>query len=96
MSMHKDIEKVLFSEQQIEEIVDKLGKEISEDYKDKNLLLVGILKGSVVFMADLMRKLTVPCNIEFMALSLIGLYIKLQELLQYLSISEGNAPAWSL
>lgn len=72
MSMHDEIEKVLFSEQQIEEIVAQLGKKISEDYKDKNLLLVGILKGSVVFMADLMRKITIPCNIEFMALSSYG------------------------
>lgn len=70
--MHSDIEKVLFSEQQIEEIVSRLGAEISRDYQGKNLLLVGILKGSVVFMADLMRKLTVPCNIEFMALASYG------------------------
>ncbi len=72
MSMHEDIEKVLFSKEQIKEIVTRLGAEISNDYKDKNLLLVGILKGSVVFMADLMRELTIPCNIEFMALSSYG------------------------
>lgn len=72
MSMHDDIEKVLFSKDQIKEIVARLGAEISNDYKDKNLLLVGILKGSVVFMADLMREITVPCNIEFMALSSYG------------------------
>ena len=70
--MNKDIEKVLFSENEIEEIVGRLGAQISEDYKDKNLLLVGILKGSVVFMADLMRKISVPCSIEFMALSSYG------------------------
>ena len=72
MSMHNDIEKVLFSKEQIKQIVSKLGAEISKDYKDKNLLLVGILKGSVVFMADLMREFTIPCNIEFMALSSYG------------------------
>ena len=72
MSMHDDIEKVLFSKEQIEEIVHRLGSEISNDFKDKNLLLVGILKGSVVFMSDLMRELTIPCNIEFMALSSYG------------------------
>ncbi len=72
MSMHDDIEKVLFSKEQIKEIVSRLGTEISKDYKDKNLLLVGILKGSVVFMADLMRELSIPCNIEFMALSSYG------------------------
>ena len=72
MSMHDDIEKVLFSKEQIEEIVHRLGSEISNDFKDKNLLLVGILKGSVDFMSDLMRELTIPCNIEFMALSSYG------------------------
>ena len=72
MSMHSDIEKVLFSEQQIEEIVSRLGAEISRDYQGKNLLLVGILKGSVVFMADLMREIDLPCNIDFMAVSSYG------------------------
>ena len=72
MSMHDDIEKVLFSKDQIKEIVSRLGAEISNDYKDKNLLLVGILKGSVVFMADLMREITIPCNIDFMAVSSYG------------------------
>lgn len=72
MSMHDDIEKVLFSEEQIAEITSRLGAEISRDYADKNLLLVGIIKGSVIFMADLMRKISVPCIIEFMALSSYG------------------------
>lgn len=72
MSMHDDIEKVLFSEEQIDKIIDRLGAEISKDYADKNLLLVGIIKGSVIFMADLMRKISVPCTIEFMALSSYG------------------------
>lgn len=72
MSMHDDIEKVLFSEEQIDKIIDRIGAEISKDYADKNLLLVGIIKGSVIFMADLMRKISVPCTIEFMALSSYG------------------------
>lgn len=72
MSMHDDIKEILFSEEQIKEIIDRLGREISKDYKDKNLLLVGILKGSVIFMADLMRSLDIPCSIEFMALSSYG------------------------
>ncbi len=71
-NMLDDIEKVLISEEELKSIVDKMGKQISEDYKDKDLLLVSVLKGSVVFMADLMRKITVPCNIEFMALSSYG------------------------
>ena len=52
--MRADIESVLFTEEQIQEIVQRVGGEISRDYKDKNLLLVSVLKGSVVFMADLM------------------------------------------
>ncbi len=67
--MIKDIEKVYYSEEQLAEIVARLGKQISEDYKDKNLLLVSVLKGSVVFMADLMRAITVPCAIDFMCVS---------------------------
>lgn len=67
--MLNDIEKVYYSEETLREIVAELGKKISEDYKDKNLLLVSVLKGSVVFMADLMREITVPCEIDFMCVS---------------------------
>lgn len=67
--MFNDIEKVYYSEEQLRAIVERLGKQISEDYKDKNLLLVSVLKGSVVFMADLMRAITVPCAIDFMCVS---------------------------
>jgi hypoxanthine phosphoribosyltransferase len=67
--MLKDIEKVYYSEETLHKIVAELGKKISEDYKDKNLLLVSVLKGSVVFMADLMREITVPCEIDFMCVS---------------------------
>ena len=70
--MINDIEKVLIDEQELSDIVMRLGKQISEDYKDKDLLLVSILKGSVMFMADLMREITIPCNIDFMAVSSYG------------------------
>ena len=70
--MFDDIDRVLISEEELKAIVERLGKQISEDYKDKNLLLVSVLKGSVVFMADLMRAITVPCNIDFMAVSSYG------------------------
>lgn len=72
MSMEKDIEKVLISEEEIKKIVSDLGARISEDYKDKNLLMVSVLKGSVVFMADLMRAVTIPCRIDFMSVSSYG------------------------
>lgn len=67
-----DIEKVLVSQDEIKELVEKLAAEISEDYKDKNLLLLGILKGSVVFMGDIMKALTIPTQIDFMRVSSYG------------------------
>lgn len=70
--MERDIEKVLISQEEIKKIVNDLGARISEDYKDKNLLMVSVLKGSVVFMADLMRAVTIPCRIDFMAVSSYG------------------------
>lgn len=70
--MREDIKEILLSKEQLEEIVSKLGKQISEDYKDKNLMLVSVLKGSVVFMADIMRSITIPCEIDFMAVSSYG------------------------
>ena len=69
MSMHDDIEKVLVSEEQLKDKVAELGAQISRDYAGKNLVLVSILKGSVVFMADLMRAVTIPCSIDFMVVS---------------------------
>ena len=68
--MEKDIQKTYFSAEEIQSIVSRLGKQISEDYKDKNLLLVSILKGSVVFMADLMRSITIPCRTLLIAAGL--------------------------
>lgn len=70
--MLKDIDRVLISEEELLKIVKELGAKITEDYKDKNLLLVSILKGSVIFMADLMREINIPCNIDFMAVSSYG------------------------
>ncbi len=70
--MDKDIDKILFSEQDIEKFVKRIGERISSDYKDKKLLLVSVLKGSVVFMADLMRSITIPCEIDFMVVSSYG------------------------
>ena len=67
--MENDIERVLLSESEISEIIKRLGKQITEDYKDKKLLLVSVLKGSIVFMADLMREISIPCKIDFMAVS---------------------------
>lgn len=70
--MRNDIQKVLFSEQQLADKVAELGARISADYEDKNPLVVSVLKGSYVFMADLTRKITIPCNVDFMAVSSYG------------------------
>lgn len=65
----KEIEKILVTEEEIKEICERLGKQISEDYKDKKLLMVSVLKGGVVFMADLMRQITCDCQIDFLSVS---------------------------
>ncbi len=74
--MKNDIAKVLLTEEQLNEKVKELGARISEDYAGKKLLMVGILKGSVVFMADLMRAVTCKAAIEFMAVSSYGSGVK--------------------
>ena len=68
-NMMNDIEQVLISKEELDNIVKNLGKQISEDYKDKKLYLVSVLKGSIVFMADLMRNITCDCQIDFLAVS---------------------------
>ncbi|MGN0706990.1 MAG: hypoxanthine phosphoribosyltransferase [Faecalibacterium sp.] len=72
MNMNDDIQTVLVSEEQLKAKVAELGAQISRDYAGKNLLLVSILKGAVVFMADLMRAVTIPCAIDFMVVSSYG------------------------
>ena len=72
MSMHDDIKTVLVSEEALQAKVAELGAQISKDYQGKNRVLVSILKGSVVFMADLMRAVSIPCSIDFMVVSSYG------------------------
>ena len=74
--MRQDMETILFDQAQLEAKVAQLGEQISRDYEGKDLLLVGVLKGSVVFMADLMRRITVPAAIDFMAVSSYGSGVK--------------------
>jgi len=70
--MEKDIERILVSEEDIARKVDELGGRITNDYQGRNLMLVGVLKGSVVFMADLMRRIQLPLSIDFMVVSSYG------------------------
>ena len=64
-----DIKEVLISEEEIQNKVKELGKKITEDYRDKNLFLLGILKGAVPFMADIMRKIDLDLEYDFMDVS---------------------------
>lgn len=70
--MIKDIERVLVSEEEIKDAVKKIAENIKNDYKDKDVLFVGLLKGSVAFMADLLKAYDASCTIDFMAVSSYG------------------------
>ena len=63
---------VLIEEEPLQARIAELGVEISSEYEGRDLLLVGVLKGAVFFMADLMRELSIPCEIDFMAISSYG------------------------
>ena len=67
-----DIKEVLYSEEVIIDKVREMGEKISNDYRGKNLIIVGVLKGSVVFAADLLRNIKIHCEIDFMAVSSYG------------------------
>lgn len=70
--MMKDIEEVLAPREQISEMVKSLGKRISEDYAGEALVLVGVLKGGFIFLADLMREITIPVDMDLIAVSSYG------------------------
>lgn len=70
--MLNDIEEVLISKEQLEVRLKELGSEISKDYEGKELLLIGVLKGSFIFLADLMRNIDIPVEVDFMAVSSYG------------------------
>ncbi len=70
--MHPDVLRILYSEQEIDACVSKLAERINEDYKGRRVLVVGILKGACIFMSDLIRKLDVDVEIDFMIASSYG------------------------
>lgn len=70
--MNKDIKKVLVTEEELTDIAKKLGKQITEDFAGKKLLVVGVLKGSVYFLTDLTRHIDLPCTIDFIQASSYG------------------------
>jgi hypoxanthine phosphoribosyltransferase len=70
--VHEDIDEVLVSQEEIQEKISDLAKQITEDYRGKDLLLVGVLKGAFVFMSDLAREIQLPIEFDFMAVSSYG------------------------
>jgi hypoxanthine phosphoribosyltransferase len=72
LAREEGVGRTLIDEDTLQARVRELGSEISRDYAGRDLLLVGVLKGAVFFMADLMRELTIPCEIDFMAISSYG------------------------
>ena len=67
--MEKNIQEILISEEQIRERIREMGAQLTEEYKDKNPIVVGVLKGVVIFYADMIRELKVPCQMDFMWIS---------------------------
>ena len=70
--MAEETMEVLLSAKQIEERIKELAEAISEDYRDNKILVIGVLKGAVIFLSDLVRHLTIPVEIDFMAVSSYG------------------------
>lgn len=70
--MIKDLKEILLEESVIGEKIKEMGQRISKDYENKDLVMVGVLKGSVMFMSDLMKVITIPCCMDFMAVSSYG------------------------
>ena len=70
--MEQDVERVLFSEEELRRRVGEIAAQIDADYVGREPLLVSVLRGSFVFMADLVRKITLPCTVDFMAVSSYG------------------------
>lgn len=72
MTMHEDIADTLVSEKEIQAKVAELGRRISEDYAGNEILLIGLLRGAIVFLADLMRVITIPVRLDFIGISSYG------------------------
>lgn len=70
--MQRDIQEVMFTSEELQRKVKELGAAISRDYKGKELLMIGVLRGAVIFMADLARAIDIPLALDFMAVSSYG------------------------
>ena len=67
--MEKDIQEILLTEEQIQNRIKELGEVLTAEYADKNPVIVGVLKGVVVFYADMIRQIKAPCQLDFMWIS---------------------------
>lgn len=75
--MHRDIQEILFSEEQIEQRVEEIGKQITQDYAGKveageSIMMISVLRGAAIFMADLVRQIKLPIEMDYMAISSYG------------------------
>jgi len=72
MLNNNEIDEILITEEEIKEKIAELGKKVTEDYKGKNLVFIGVLRGAVIFMADLARAISIPMIFDFIAISSYG------------------------
>lgn len=70
--MHPDLEEILFTEEQLMKGIESLGEQLTRDYEGKNPLFICVLKGAVMFMADLVKRVKIPMEMDFMAISSYG------------------------
>lgn len=94
--MQGDIEKILIDEQELSAKVKELGAHISRDYVGKNLLLVSVLKGSCVFMADLMRSIDIHLRIDFMCVSSYGSGVKTSGVVKIIKDLDVNVEGYDI
>ncbi|MEG0072529.1 MAG: hypoxanthine phosphoribosyltransferase [Raoultibacter sp.] len=72
IKQHDDIGRILFTEEQLHNRIKEMGAQITEDYEGKNLLVISVLRGAAVFMADLVREINLPLEMDYMAISSYG------------------------
>ena len=97
INISEEVKHVLVSAEELDTITTALAKQISEDFEGKNLVLLGILKGSVPFMSDIMRKITLPAELEFMKVSSYGAGTKTSgEIKIHLDLNRENLENYNL
>ena len=72
MGQHSDLDRVLFSEDEIKACVKRMGEQITKDYAGKSVVVISVLRGAAIFMADLVREIDLPLEMDYMAVSSYG------------------------